>query len=196
VTSEEINDSGLLALARAGEPEAFGELFDRHRDRVFRHALRAIRSAHDAEDVTGIVFLEAWRRRESIRDVNGSIVAWLLATANNVIRNYSRSARRYRHVLASLPIAADTPDHSHAVNDRLDFDEQRDALRAALSRLPRRDQEILSLCVIEQLSTADVAAALRIAPGTVKSRLSRAKGRLAALLDDPHQLTSTEGGLS
>ena len=68
-------------------------------------------------------------------------------------------------------------------------------MRIALSRLPRRDQDILSLCVVEELSTAEAAAVLQIAPGTVKSRLSRAKKRLTALLGELPALASTEGGL-
>ena len=185
----------MLARARSGDPEAFGQLFDLHRDRVFRQALRMTQSVHDAEDVTGMVFLEAWRRRESLRDVDGSAIAWLLVTANNVSRNFSRSSRRYRHVLAGLPLPEDAPDHSAAVDDRLDFDSRRVALRGALARLSRRDQGVLSLCVIEELSTADAAAALKIPLGTVKSRLSRAKARLAALLDAAPALASVEGDL-
>jgi RNA polymerase sigma-70 factor (ECF subfamily) len=56
-------------------------------------------------------------------------------------------------------------------------------LRTALATLPRRDQDILTLCVLEELSTAEAAEALGVAPGTVKSRLSRAKSRLAELMN-------------
>lgn len=185
----------MLARARAGDPDAFGELFDLHRDRVFRQALRMTESVHDAEDVTGMVFLEAWRHRDSIRVVDGSAIGWLLVTANNVSRNFTRARRRYRHVIAGLQLPDPAPDHSHAIDDRLDSDGRRRALRAALSRLPRRDQDVLSLCLIEELSTAEAAAVLAVAPGTVKSRLSRAKSRLTALLDDTHEFAPIEGGL-
>lgn len=185
----------MLARARSGDPEAFGKLFDLHRERVFRQALRMTQSVHDAEDVTGMVFLEAWRRRESLRDVNGSAIGWLLVTANNVSRNFTRSSRRYRHVLAGLPLPEDTPDHSDVVDDRLDFDPRRMALRGALARLSRRHQDVLSLCVIEELSTAEAATVLNIPLGTVKSRLSRAKARLSALLDATPAAASMEGEL-
>ena len=193
--SENTDEPALLVRARDGDPDAFGDLFDLHRDRVFRHALRLTPSAHDAEDVTGMVFLEAWRRRDSMRDVNGTVIGWLLVTANNVSRNLSRSSRRYQHVLTVLPMPENTPDHGPAVDDRLDADPRRIALRHALSRLPRRDQDILTLCVIEELSVAEAAAVLQVAPGTVKSRLSRAKARLAASFDETTQLASMEGGL-
>lgn len=184
----------MIPTTRRDDPEAFGELFDLHRDRVFRHALRLTRSVHDAEDVTGMVFLEAWRRRDAMREVDGSVIGWLLVTANNVSRNFARSSRRYAHVLSILPAQGTTPDHSEAVDDRLDSDEQRNALRAALAQLPKRDLDVLSLCVIEELSTAEAAAVLGVALGTVKSRLSRAKTRLGGLLAETAPLTQTEGG--
>ncbi len=184
----------MLARARCGDPQAFGELFDLHRDRVFRQALRMTRSVHDAEDVTGMVFLEAWRRREALTEVDGSVIGWLLLTANNVSRNLSRSIRRYRHTLSTLPFPEDSPDHSNAVDDRLDSHPQLAALREALARLPRRDQDVLSLCVMEELSTADAAAVLNIPTGTVKSRLFRAKERLSALVAPTNTIISMEGG--
>lgn len=192
--TDETGEPAILDRARRGDPEAFGELFDLHRDRVFRHALRMTRSVHDAEDVTGMVFLEAWRRRDAVLDVDGSAIGWLLVTTNNVSRNLSRSIRRYRHTLSTLPLPEDSPDHSDAVDVRLDSHPQLTALRQALARLPRRDQDILSLCVIEELSTADAAAVLNIPTGTVKSRLSRAKARLSASLTPLDTINSMEGG--
>jgi RNA polymerase sigma-70 factor (ECF subfamily) len=179
-----LDEPAVLDRIHDGDAEAFGALFDLHHDRVFRQALRLTSSVHDAEDVTAVVFLEAWRRREAMRVVNGSVIGWLLVTANNVHRNHLRSSRRYREALGHLPAPENTPDHSGAVDDRLDTDARRASVRTALARLPKRDQDIITLCVFEELSTADAAEALGVAPGTVKSRLSRAKARLAELLGE------------
>ncbi|MFF1572616.1 RNA polymerase sigma factor [Leifsonia sp. NPDC058292] len=167
-------------------------LFDLHHDRVFRQALRLTASVHDAEDITAVVFLEAWRKRDVMRVVDGSVVGWLLVTTNYVFRNSVRSSRRYRQALEHLPAPEHAPDHSGVVDERIDSDARRGALRAALATLPRRDQDILTLCVLEELSTADAAEALGIAQGTVKSRLSRAKTRLSELLNDAAM--TSEGG--
>lgn len=176
----------MLEHVRGGDADAFGELFDLHHDRVFRQAMRLTASIHDAEDVTAVVFLEAWRRRDAMREVNDSVIGWLLVMTNFVFRNYARASRRYRTGLEQLPPPEHAPDHADAVDERIDRDSRRAALRRALATLPRRDQDILTLCVLEELSTADAAAALGIAPGTVKSRLSRAKTRLTELLQqDP-----------
>ena len=189
-----IDEPSVLERVNAGDPDAFGALFDLHHDRVFRQAIRLTSSIHDAEDVTAVVFLEAWRRRDAMSVVNGSVVGWLLVMTNFVFRNYARASRRYREGLQQLPPPEYAPDHADVVDDRIDRDSRRAALRSALATLPRRDQDILTLCVLEELSTAEAAEALGIAPGTVKSRLSRAKTRLAALLqgDDALQLNGGE----
>ncbi|MEN8583042.1 sigma-70 family RNA polymerase sigma factor [Burkholderia sp. RS01] len=177
--SEQV-DEALWLLAITGDGDAFGCLFDRHRDRVLHHVLRIVGSNH-AEDITAIVFYEAWRRRECVRIVNGSIAPWLLVTANNTIRNHNRQRRRYKAFLDQLPPPAMGEDVAEDFADSAERDEQAIALRAAFSRLKPQDRDVLTLCVVEGLSVRQAAAALGIAEGTVKSRLYRAKTRLGAL---------------
>lgn len=171
------------AAAMAGESAAFGRVFDAHRDRVFGQALRLIRDVHDAEDVTALVFLEAWRKRASVRLVDGSVIGWLLVTTNHVVHNQTRSARRYRAVLERIPrptVSADHPDPADAVGDRLDQDARDAKVRAAFARLSEADQNVMTLCVLEELTMEQAAQVLGVPAGTVKSRLSRAKQRFAA----------------
>jgi DNA-directed RNA polymerase specialized sigma24 family protein len=89
----------------SGDSDAFGAIFDLHRDRVFGYSLRLVRSVPDAEDVTALVFLEAWRRRTAVRVVDGSIIGWLLVTANNVVRNHTRTVRGHQIAMVKLPLA-------------------------------------------------------------------------------------------
>ena len=168
------------AAARAGDPVAFGAIFDRHRNRVFHQAQRMSPTIHDAEDVTAATFLEAWRRRDSVRVVEGSVIGWLLVTANYLARNLDRSRRRYRTLLEQMREPQDDPDPADEVAERLDARAMDDRVRGALTRLSKRDQDVITLCIVQELSTADAAAVLSIPPGTVKSRLSRARKRLAA----------------
>ena len=179
--------------AVGGDSAAFGELYDAHRDRVFGHALRLTRSSHDAEDVTALVFLEAWRRRDRVRLVDGTILPWLLVTTGYVIRNLERSRRRHRAAMASVPPAEATPDFTDSVDERLDGTRAAGRLREAFTALPARDQDVLTLCVLEELPLAEAAEVLRLPLGTVKSRLSRAKHRLGAALT-PDELTAGIGG--
>lgn len=168
------DDAADWALATAGEGEAFGRVFDRHRDRVFRHGFRLVATHDDAEDLVALTFLEAWRRRDAVRLVDGSALPWLLVTATNVAHNLGRSARRYRALLNRLPPAPAVADPAERFADS-------DAV-AALSTLGLRDRQVITLCVLEGMSEREAASALRVPPGTVKSRLSRAKQRLASRL--------------
>lgn len=175
----EVTDEDLWLQVLAGDGRAFGVLFDRHRDRVFGHGLRLVQSRSEAEDVTAVVFLEAWRCRARVRIIDGSILGWLLVTTGNVARNHLRSRLRYQRLVRKLPPSDDQPDHMDAVLDAHDTRTRQRSVRHALAGLSARDQQVLLLCVVEGMPTADVSQLLRIPPGTVKSRLSRAKQHLA-----------------
>lgn len=194
----QLDEATVWASAITGDADAFASMYDLHRDRVFGHALRLTRSAHDAEDATAMVFLEAWRKRRSVRVVDGSIVAWLLVTTNFVSRNLQRSVNRYANALAKLPPSPDALDHADEIGERLDRASREGVVRDAFARLNRADQDIITLCVLEEFSGQEAAAALGIPVGTVKSRLSRAKQRLGTLttasLETTTIATTTMGG--
>jgi DNA-directed RNA polymerase specialized sigma24 family protein len=99
----EHDEAQLWSLARGGDALAFAAIFDLHRDRVFRQAVRLLDSGPDAEDVSASAFLELFRRRDDVRIVNGSVLPWLLVTTANLARNSTRARRRYRDFLARLP---------------------------------------------------------------------------------------------
>lgn len=159
-------------------------LFDRHRDRVFRHVLHSAPSVADAEDAVAVTFLEAWRRRAEVRIVGGSVLPWLLVAATHVAQNQARSARRYRAALERLPREEVARDDAEAVLEQWESAGRRRALQEALARLSKRDREVIALCVIEELSMDAAAEALGVPKGTVKSRLSRARARMVGLLQD------------
>jgi RNA polymerase sigma-70 factor (ECF subfamily) len=170
----ETDDEHDWTSALSGDGEAFGRIFDRHRRRILNHSFAITRSSNDADDVLSITFLEAWRRAHAIRFVDGSMLPWLLVTATNSARNLSRSARRYRAMIGRLPIDSHDDERLFRAIDSETLD--------AFRRLSLADQRILTLCVMEGFSEKDAAAALGVPAGTVKSRLSRAKARLAASL--------------
>ncbi|MBT2248825.1 sigma-70 family RNA polymerase sigma factor [Arthrobacter sp. BHU FT2] len=176
-------DSELWLRVLDGDGSAFASLFVRHRDRVFVHCLRLVKTPFEAEDATAMVFLEAWRCRSRVRLVNDSMLGWLLVTATNVARNKVRSTLRYERLIRKLPQPQEVPDHSGWVIESVDEDQLSQRLHQAFRSLGRQDQQIIALCVLEDMSTAEVSALLGIPPGTVKSRLSRAKQKLAHLMN-------------
>lgn len=113
--------------------------------------------------------------------------SWLFGIATNVLRNTARSARRHRAALDRLPPRGDVPDFADELVERADLTEQLTAARAALDRLGRREREVIALVVWSGLGYGEAAEALGIRVGTVKSRLSRARGRLRDLAQNELQ---------
>jgi len=173
----------LRARARAGDADAFGAIFDACAKSVYNHAFRLTGDWSTAEEVMAMTFLEAWRGRDSILADGGSLRPWLLGIATNLARGLRRTARRHRTALARLAVADEIPDFADDLSGRLDDVARIKALHRALADLPGPELEVLALCVWSGLSYADAAEALHVPVGTVRSRLSRARAKLARLTD-------------
>jgi RNA polymerase sigma factor (sigma-70 family) len=176
-----MDESGELELwrrARANDGEAFGELFDLHRDRIYRRALGLLRRQHDAEDITAAAFFELWRKRRAITPVRGSVLPWLLVATVNLSRNHRRSTMRFERFLRSSPRTE--------VVDGPDFEviETSDRLETSLARLSPTDSALLVLTALEDIPLAQAAQALGLKPATARVRLHRARARLRLDLHD------------
>jgi RNA polymerase sigma factor (sigma-70 family) len=174
-----LTDRELWRHAAAGESEAFGELYDRHANAIYNYCFRRCADWATAEDLTATVFLEAWRKRRKVAfDREDAVLPWLYVVAGNVVRNEARRHRRLARFLGTLaggePAARDTVE-------RLAEEDRMRRILAAVSALPRREQDVLALCVFADLTYEQVALALRIPIGTVRSRLARARNRLGEL---------------
>jgi RNA polymerase sigma-70 factor (ECF subfamily) len=166
----------------ANDANAFVSIFNRHRNRVYRHALRMTANAHDAEDVTATAFLELWRRRKTVRLVDGSVLPWLLVTTTNQARNLTRSLRRYRALLASLPRSNDMRSAEDEALQRIEETRITAHVRDALHSLTPSDAALIALTALEHYSNAEAAAALGISEGAARTRLHRARARMAAVV--------------
>jgi RNA polymerase sigma-70 factor (ECF subfamily) len=176
----DVTDAQLWRRALDGEPDAFGTLFERHARPVYNYLFRRTADWSLAEDLTSVVFLEAWRRRGEVRLEGESALPWLFGVATNVLRNRRRSQRRYRGAVARLPRER-AKDFAEEANGRLDDERRMRVLLRAIATLPKREQDIFALCVWGELSYEDAAAVLGIPVGTVRSRLSRARARIREL---------------
>jgi RNA polymerase sigma-70 factor (ECF subfamily) len=166
----------------ANDANAFVSIFDRHRNRVYRHALSMTANAHDAEDVTAAAFLELWRRRKTVRLVDGSVLPWLLVTTTNQARNLARSLRRYRALLSSLPRSKDMRSAEDEALQRIEETRITAQVREALHSLTPSDAALIALTAFEHYSNAEAAAALGISEGAARTRLHRARARMAAVV--------------
>jgi RNA polymerase sigma factor (sigma-70 family) len=180
---ERESDRELWRRASLEDPSAFGVLFERHARAIYNYCFRRTADWAAAEDLTSVVFLEAWRRREAVLLESESALPWLYGVATNVLRNRRRSQRRHRAALDRFPRerSADFTEDAHG---RLDDERRmRNTLRA-VAKLPRREQDVLALCGWAGLSYEEAALALDLPVGTVRSRLSRARARLRELSTD------------
>lgn len=180
-----MSDAELWERGRAGDAEAFGDLYGRHVRAVRAYCLWRTADPHSAEDATATVFLEAWRRRNQLLLGTESAVPLLMGIATNVVRGQWRSRRRHRDALVRLHSA-----EPHAFADpeaeaiaRLDAIQQVKEAGAEIRALPRRERDVLALIAWGGLSYEEVAVALELPIGTVRSRLARARARLGTADD-------------
>lgn len=173
----------LISLrAEHGDAESFGLLFDRHARTVYNFCFRRTADWALAEDLTSIVFLEAWRRRAEVRPQHETLRPWFLGVATNVIRNGQRSQRRRDAMEHRASIASVTPDPTDDTVARLDDEALMRRVVEALRSLSPADRDVLTLYAWGDLSYAEIADVLGIPTGTVRSRMSRARARLKELV--------------
>lgn len=188
---DEPTDAALWQRAASGEKDAFGLLFERHARSVYNYCFRRTGDWSQAEELTAIVFLEAWRRRRDIQLEREDALPWLLGVATNLVRNLRRTHRRWRSAIDRLPRPS-IADFEVDVDERLDDERRMQAVLRVVGRLPRADQDVLALCIWEGLSYEEAALALEIPVGTVRSRLSRARARLRELVpENGHELNES-----
>lgn len=188
-----VDDQVLWQRAREGDAESFGVLFDRHANTVYSYCFRRTANWVIAEDMTSVVFLEAWRVRTRVAPVEANAVPLLLGIATNVIRNQWRSRRRHRAALERLSPADAERDFADELAERLDAERATRSVLDEVRRLPRVELEALALCAWSNLTTAEAALALGVPEATVRTRLHRARRRLRPDATDPLSDRPAEG---
>ncbi len=176
-----LEDAELVDLARDGDVPAYEELVSRYQGIAFRVAWLVARQAGEAEDAVQEAFVKAYYALPRFRP-GAPFRPWLLRIVANEARNRVRSSRR-REGLVLRAAAADpggaAPSPEAAALER----EDAEALTRALGRLRESDRLVIAYRYLLELSETEMADALGVRPGTVKSRLSRALGRLRAELE-------------
>lgn len=179
----ESSEDELIRRARQGDPVAWEVIVRHHQEHVFRLTYLNLRDAAEAEDVAQEAFLRAYLsldRFESGRPFR----PWLTRIAVNLARNRRRSIGRYlkhlRRVLAQEP--RPEPD-SDGLEQAVQARWRADALWQAVQRLSQKKQEVVYLRFFLAMPEADMAEALDVPPGTVKSRLHRALADLRQIIE-------------
>jgi RNA polymerase sigma-70 factor, ECF subfamily len=169
------SDTELLRRHVAGDSDAFGELFRRHRDRLWAVALRTVCDPEEAADALQDAMISAFRRAADFRG-DSAVTTWL----HRIVVNASLDRLRRRAVRPVMSagdeqafgaLLVQDPDPARTSDTRLDVD-------AALRILPPAQRAALVVVDMLGFSVADAAAILGTSPGTVKSRCARARARL------------------
>jgi len=181
---EPADDALWRAVVTQSDAEAFGVIYDRHCDSIYRYLARRLDSREQAEDLVSTVFLEAWRCRARARHDNGSPLPWLFGIARMTLRRNARTAARALRAFARLAVEPVQADHAEGVADVLDREADARRVLAAFRQLRKIDQDVIELCLWQGLDHESVSRSLGVPIGTVKSRLSRARTRLQNVFDE------------
>jgi RNA polymerase sigma-70 factor (ECF subfamily) len=178
-------EDSVLVQRSVEQPAVFSELYERHHDRVLRYVSRRV-GVVAAEDLAAETFVRAFRDRARCRSEHGSALPWLMGVASHVVADHRRLEKRRFVALSELvreaPVALEHPESGLTPE-----------LADALRRLPVQERDALLLIIWGELSYEEAATALDIRPGTVGSRVFRARKRLEEALDLPRGAVNAAG---
>ena len=184
-------DDAALIERSWHEPEAFAGLYDRHAARIHRYVTRRLGS-QVADDVVGETFLCAFRRRRRYDLSRPDAGPWLYDIAANLIGKHRRAEVRLLRALARTGADLVAESYADRVDARVSAAAARRDLADALACLAAGDREVLLLIAWAELAYDEVAVALGIPVGTVRSRLHRARRKVRAALGGEDPTTISE----
>jgi RNA polymerase sigma-70 factor (ECF subfamily) len=180
-----MTEQELISRARQGDQDAFARLVEAHQKRVYNQALRMVGDAGDAQDVAQEAFLNAWRGLAAFQG-ESTFATWLhRLTANAAIDHLRRRKARGTEGQRSLDEEDGGPepqDPAPGPEEALAQRERRAALNRALEQLSPEHRQALELRVLDGLSYEEMGQLLALPPGTVRSRLARARLALKKIL--------------
>jgi RNA polymerase sigma factor (sigma-70 family) len=176
-----LDDAAVIEASRT-EPDRFASLFDRHAPHIHRYLARRV-GPQAADDLVAETFLVAFGKRAGYDPRFRDARPWLYGIATNLVGQHRRDeVRQFRLRLSAGPAPVQNDDSERAVVN-LTAQAMRPALGKALAALAKADRDVLLLIAWEQLSYEEVARALAIPVGTVRSRLHRARTKIRKALE-------------
>jgi len=172
------NESSLVRRAKAGNAEAFAELYDAYMERVYRYVYYRVSDRQTAEDITSQVFLRAWEHIRKYR-LDGSFLAWLYTIARNaVIDNY-----RTRKPVVSLDDAVPVASKAAPPDEVAELRVESESVKQAMRNLTDEQHHVLTLKFIGGYSTEEIARQMEKRPGAIRALQMRALQSLAKHLE-------------
>ncbi|MGH3485853.1 MAG: RNA polymerase sigma factor SigM [Nocardioidaceae bacterium] len=181
MTDEGPDDATLMARHVAGDPDAFGIIVQRHRDRLWAVAIRTLGDREEAADALQDALVSAFRRAESYRG-DAAVTTWM----HRIVVNACLDRIRRRKARPAVPLPEDE-DRMEELGETLEEDpaaalEERSAVLQALRTLPEPQRAAIVLVDMEGYPVEEAARILDCAVGTIKSRCARGRAKLLPLL--------------
>jgi RNA polymerase sigma-70 factor, ECF subfamily len=173
------DDSDLIGRFKKGDPSAFEAIVRKYQDRVYNLCRYMLRDPEDAQDAAQDVFLKCYRGLKDFRP-DSSLYRWTRRIAVTTCLDYKR--RSHREASRSEPVNEDLPSDKPLPEQLYASAEILQSVQLVLQKLPEKLRAAIVLREIEELSYEEIAEVLHISPGTVKSRISRAREQLRHLL--------------
>jgi RNA polymerase sigma-70 factor (ECF subfamily) len=192
--STDADDAAVIQLSRH-EPEHFTVLFRRHAPHIQRYVVHRL-GQDAADDIVAETFLLAFRQRDSYDQTRADARPWLYGIATNLIGRHRRAEIRLYRALARTGIDPVMEPFTDKVDDRVSASAASRRLAGALARLPQEHRDTLLLMAWGDLSYEEIATALGVPVGTVRSRISRARNKLRRTLGGTNPAASDEESLA
>lgn len=179
-TDADADDAGLVERSLS-EPERFALVYDRYFDDIHRYLAGRL-GRQTADDLAAEAFLIAFRRRTAFDTHRGAIRPWLYGIATNLVSEHRRAENRRFRAVGRLTAESSVDGHEDRVAAQVTAEKARPELVSALRALSPGDRDVVFLVALGGLSYEEIALALDIPPGTVGSRLNRARKKLRQTL--------------
>ncbi len=166
-----LDDTELVVLAKAGDKDAFGELYERYVEKIYNYIYYRTGNHHDAEDISARVFFRAMAHIETYTERGVPFQAWLYRIAHNLVANWHRDRGRRKVIPLDEYIASSLK--SESPDKEAEDNEEREVLLAAIRRLPEERQQLIVLKFVEHLSNAEIGDIMGRTEGAIKSLYHR-----------------------
>lgn len=182
-----MTEKELITRAKKGNQEAFGQLVLAHQNKVYTLCVHLLGSREEAEDLAQEAFLKAWRNLDSFLG-ESSFATWMHRLTTNLCLDHLRKQTRRQNVSVAVSLddeEATLPepvDHSGDPHEELERAERQRALTKGLQELPEHYRRPLVMREVSGMSYQEIADALKLDLGTVKSRIARAREALRKIL--------------
>jgi RNA polymerase sigma-70 factor (ECF subfamily) len=174
----------LLRLAKAGDGEAFAQLYDDSIERIYRYIYFRVTDEQTAEDLTSQVFFKAWENLERCKSTGAPFIAWLYTIARNAVIDYYRTRKNTVALEEASSLASEEP----APDEEIELQFETESLRQALQELTEDQQQVIILKFIAGMSTDEIAEHLGKRAGAVRALQMRALQALAGIMEEEKSL--------